>query len=317
VKRILYKTFAKLGGDRLLWRVRTDSLRILCYHGICENEVAGQQWVPTCFVTAAAFERQLDYLQKNARVLPLSEAVGRLRDASLPAGSVSITFDDGYANNLTLAYPLLHKYRMPATIFLSSAYMESGELFPFLQMQLIAMNGQASGLGTLLYKSDPLDKVCAWASLWWPKVKQVLTRDQLKTLRPMTIAEVRSADTQLIEFGAHSHTHCILKNETRERRQEEIVSSIRKVAQWTERPVRLFSYPNGERGDFGEEDKQVLRANGIKAAVTGIGGANHRSTDLLELRRYPVGLYHDAADFRAEVTGFRTAVLAVGRGLGA
>lgn len=315
LRQILYRSFSRLSGDRLVWRLHSKPLRVLCYHGVCEDRMAGQAWVPGFFVTGSAFERQLQYLQQNARVLPLTESVARLRDGSLPSRCVSITFDDGYANNLSLAYPLLRKYKMPATVFLSSAYMESGELFPFLKLRLIRLSGCANGAGAPSYKSDPLDAVLQWAGRWWPQVEKSLSGDQRSTLRPLTIAEVQAADPRLIEFGAHSHTHCILGNESRERRREEIRSSIHKVAQWAGRPVRLFSYPNGERGDFGETDKEALRANGIQAAVTGIGGANGRRSEMLELKRYPVGLYHDSDGFRAEVTGFRTAVLAAGRGL--
>jgi peptidoglycan/xylan/chitin deacetylase (PgdA/CDA1 family) len=132
----------------------------------------------------------------------------------------------------------------------------------------------------------------------------------------MTPDEVRSADSELIEFGAHTHTHCILGNESLERRQQEIRISIDKVEQWTGRPVRFFSYPNGEHGDYGEMDLEMLRAKGIQAAVTATAGANGRRCEPLELKRYPVGLYHDAAAFRAEVTGLRRAVLRASMGFG-
>jgi peptidoglycan/xylan/chitin deacetylase (PgdA/CDA1 family) len=308
VTQILYKSYSKLGGDRLAWRLQPNVLRILCYHGVCEDRVAGEPWVPGFFVTASAFEQQLQYLQQSARVLPLTQAVARLKDGSLPSRCVSITFDDGYANNLALAYPLLRKHGMTATVFLSSAYMESGEMFPFLKSKLILLSGRANGTGTPVYKSRPLDVVLEWAGRWWPAIEKNLTDDQRKTLRPLTIAEVQAADPHIIEFGAHSHTHCILGNESRERRRQEIDSSIDRVRQWTGRPVQLFSYPNGECGDFGETDKEDLRANGIEAAVTGIGGANDGDADLLELKRYPVGMGHDRAAFAGEVTGLRTAV---------
>jgi peptidoglycan/xylan/chitin deacetylase (PgdA/CDA1 family) len=315
MRKVIYQSFSKLGGDRLMWAIRSRRLSILCYHGICEDRLAAEAWVPGYFVAESAFERQLRYLQRSACVLALSEAVARLADGSLPPRSVSITFDDGYANNLSLAYPLLEKYQMPATVFLSSAYIESGDMYPFLKLHLIRLSGVTGGSRAPSYKSDPIDVVVQWSGCWWSEVEKGLTGDQRSTLRPLTIGEVETADSRLIEFGAHSHTHCILKNERRERRQEEIRSSIDKVAHWTGRPVRLFSYPNGELGDFGAVDKEELRAKGIQAAVTGIGGANGRSADMLELKRYPVGLYHDSAGFQAEVTGFRSAVLAASKGL--
>jgi len=273
--------------------------------------------VPSFLVTQSAFESQLQYLQKNASVLPLSEAVGRLQDGTLPSRAVSITFDDGYANNLYLAYPLLAKYQMHATIFLSSAYMESGEFFPFLKLRLIKQSDRCDGAAPCLleYKSNPLDSVMRSAERSWGDIKGHLTGDQFQTLRPMTVAEVRGADSCLIEFAAHSHTHCILRNEARERRREEIQLSVAKVREWTGRPANLFSYPNGELGDFDGLDKQALRELGIQAAVTGIHGANTKPFDPLALRRYPLTLGHDDYRFRAEVTGLRTVLESISRRL--
>jgi peptidoglycan/xylan/chitin deacetylase (PgdA/CDA1 family) len=314
VKRFLYRSFTQLRGDRLMWKLSSNRLRILCYHGVCQDRLRQESWVPGYFVTESSFEQQLRYLREHATVLPLDEAVARLKDGSLPARAVSLTFDDGYANNMHLAYRLLKAYRMHATIFLSSAYVESGELYPFLKLQLIKRSGRATGRAPV-YKSEPLDTVNEWIGKWWPAIEPTLSDDQRQTLRPSTIDEVRAADPELIAFGAHTHTHCILENETLERRQKEIISSVDKVSQWTDRPAPLFSYPNGQREDFGEVDKQALRAKGIIAAVSGILGSNTSGDDPLELKRYPVGIYHDASAFPAEVTGFRTAVLTAGGGL--
>lgn len=304
-----------MGGGRLLWGVDSRRLRILCYHGVCEDSVAGSPWVPDYFVKRSAFERQLQYLRRNACVLPLSEAVARLRDGSLPPRSVSITFDDGYANNLLLAYPLLRQYQLSATVFLATAYIESGDMYPFLKLSLIRMSGQAGASDAPEYKHRPLDTVEEWAGRWWPSVQRGLSGVQRRTLRPLTVDEVRQCDPATLDFGAHTHTHCILKNETPQRREREIRGSLERVANWTGRQVRLFSYPNGERGDFSASDQQTLRDNQVAAAVTGIGGANGSRTELMELKRYPVGMYHDAGGFEAEVTGFRAAVLAAGKGL--
>ena len=314
IRRLLFRTFAAAGGDRLWWKRGSGDLRILCYHGVCEDRLAAAEWVPSYFVTQSAFEKQLQYLQRFASVLPLGEAVEKLVEGTLPPRSVSLTFDDGYANNLTLAYPLLRRYGIPATIFLSTACVESGDHFPFLKLKLIQLNGHTGSdrfaAKLLEYKTNPLDAVLESAEPWWSEVSGSLSGGQEETLRPMTIDDVKAADGSLIEFGAHGHTHCILKNESPQRRQEEIRTSVRKVAEWTGRPTRLFSYPNGGHGDFDDTDKETLRAESIRAAVSGIAGTNDDRSDLLELRRYPVGIHHDEAGFRAEVSGFRTALLA-------
>lgn len=314
---VSYQSFSKLRFDRLLWRLDSRRLRILCYHGICEDALERAPWMPHFFVTRSAFEAQLRYLRREAVILPLREAVERLADGSLPPRAVSLTFDDGYANNLRLGGPLLEAYGAHATVFLSTAYIESGELLPFLKLKLIRdwVRGSAGTEAPVLaeYKSNPLDVVVRQCGEWWPRVEPGLSEEQRRALRPLSIAEVRRADSRWIEFGAHGHTHCILKNEAPERRAREIRTSVARLADWTGR-TPLFSYPNGQRGDFNETDQAVLRSAGVPAAVSGIPGANGRGTGTYELKRYPVGMYHDDAGFRSEVTGFRTALLAAGRG---
>ena len=116
VKDFLYKSFSK-AGDQAVWLLDSGRLRILCYHGVCLDRLATEPWMPEYFVAQSAFEKQLQYLQRNASILPLSEAVTRLQDGSLPPRSVSITFDDGYEDNYIYAFPLLKKFGFSAVIF--------------------------------------------------------------------------------------------------------------------------------------------------------------------------------------------------------
>ena len=312
MKQALYGCFARARCDRLIWGLDRSRLRILMYHGVCEDHLAGEAWMPRYFVTRSAFERQMDYLRRNAVVLPLREAVGRLGENDLPTRSVSITFDDGYANNLYSAYPILGKHQLPATIFLSAAYVENGEFFPFDRLRLIQLGAGGGtsfgdGVGDLPeYLNNPLDVVLERSEEWWGRVKHRLEEAQQQTLRPLRVDELKQFDPELIHFGPHGYSHCILGNEVRARRDTEISLSISALRRWSAKPVKLFSYPNGRRADFDQGDKQLLRAQGIEAAVTAMLGANRDGCDPLELRRYPVGLYHDADAFVAELTGFRS-----------
>jgi len=311
LNRAFYRLITRSGADKLLWRLDSRRLRILCYHGICADELKGAPWIPDFFVTRSEFERQMRHLQTNARVLPLAEAAARLRAGTLPPRSVSITFDDGYANNLHLAYPVLESLQLPATIFLSSGYVESGDFYPFLKLKLIELKTRSLAAPPALpsYKSAPLDLVLERIAPWWEQTKAELTGIQRETLRPLTAAEIRAFPPDLVEFGGHGHTHCILGNEQPQRRRREIVDCISQIAAWTKRAVRLFSYPNGQPRDFSPADQKILQAEGITTAVSGIAGANGTHADPLALQRYPVGMYHDQDGFRAEISGLRTAIL--------
>src|SRR5512147_2526205 len=75
---------------------------------------------------AAEFEQRLRWVKSWFHVLPLGEAVGRLRDGRLPARALSITFDDGYADNEEVAAPILERLGLSATFFIATGYLDGG-----------------------------------------------------------------------------------------------------------------------------------------------------------------------------------------------
>jgi peptidoglycan/xylan/chitin deacetylase (PgdA/CDA1 family) len=100
---------------------------ILMYHSVAPNEAA-PYIEPANRIGPRAFERQIAFLAAERRVVALSELVGEIAAGRTPpAGTVCITFDDGYRDNLTVAAPILEKYRLAATLFLATGYVERAE----------------------------------------------------------------------------------------------------------------------------------------------------------------------------------------------
>ena len=92
----------------------------------------------------ATFATRCDCSPRRGRCIPLSELVRQLGRGQLPAGSVSITFDDGYSDNLLNAKPILEEFALPATFFLTSGYLQGDNDFwwdalerPFFQKMRI------------------------------------------------------------------------------------------------------------------------------------------------------------------------------------
>jgi peptidoglycan/xylan/chitin deacetylase (PgdA/CDA1 family) len=94
---------------------------ILLYHRVAD-EIC-DPWA-LC-VSPQHFDEQLEVLRNSARVIPISQVAASLTEGTVPHRSVVITFDDGYADNVHAAKPLLERYNLPATFFLVSQYVGS------------------------------------------------------------------------------------------------------------------------------------------------------------------------------------------------
>ncbi len=98
---------------------------ILMYHRVAPKDV--DPW--TLRVTPENFEAHLQVLKQHTQPMGLRELALAQRSGNVPERAVAITFDDGYANNLHQAKPLLTKHQIPATVFVSTGYTESGREF--------------------------------------------------------------------------------------------------------------------------------------------------------------------------------------------
>ncbi|HEU0119502.1 MAG TPA: polysaccharide deacetylase family protein [Bryobacteraceae bacterium] len=101
------------------WRRR--KLLIVCYHGISLDDE--HRWDPSLFLSPDVFESRMELLHAlGAQVLPLGEALERLRAGSLPPRAVALTFDDGFFDFRERAWPILRRYGFPATVYLTTYY---------------------------------------------------------------------------------------------------------------------------------------------------------------------------------------------------
>ena len=97
------------------------------YHSVAPDDAA-RYIEPGNRVDPRSFERQMAFLAAERRVLALSELMAEIAAGRTPpAGTVCITFDDGYRDHLTVAAPILERYRLPATLFLATGLVERGE----------------------------------------------------------------------------------------------------------------------------------------------------------------------------------------------
>lgn len=149
--KILICIFATYTGYQYICsKTNKKGLTILTYHSI-SNKIE-----PDETVSPEEFERQLQYIiKKNYKVLSLEEAIKYLQtDFEKVAGTIVITFDDGYRDNYYNAYPLLKKYNLPATIFLISDFIKNNgnKYLSLSQIREMKDNGISFGSHTISHR---------------------------------------------------------------------------------------------------------------------------------------------------------------------
>ncbi|MBW1678997.1 MAG: polysaccharide deacetylase family protein [Deltaproteobacteria bacterium] len=286
-------------------------LIILMYHRVDEPTA---DYFNLC-VPPSNFEKQMRYLKKNYRVISLKTLAQYIRSKkSLPDDCVVITFDDGYRDNHTNAYPILKKYGLPATIFLTIGYINNNELPWWDRLARIVEEGRKKIVNLDLPAEicperikKPLSeifsgetaiskkKINSLASLFKEvsEDQKNLTLNYLeeKILPPMESSEmlswtqIKEMSNNNISFGSHTFTHPILTKVDADRAKYEILISRIELERKIGKHFFCFSYPNGTEQDFNEEIIKMVEESGYVCACSAINGKNGLKNDLFSLRR--------------------------------
>ena len=100
-------------------------LSILIFHRV----LSGQDPMFPAEQDVVRFDQVLSWLGKWFQVLPLDIAIMQLRSGTLPGRAAAITFDDGYADNVTNALPILKRHGMTATFFVATSFLDGGRMW--------------------------------------------------------------------------------------------------------------------------------------------------------------------------------------------
>lgn len=253
---------------------------------------------------AAEFDWQMRLLKRYFTVLPLSVAQRLLAQDKLPPNAACVTFDDGYADNLTVALPVLQRHAIPATVFVAAGYLDGGRMWNDTVVEALRNYAgpqlDLTGAGLASYaitdiasrrraahdiissskylgqtqRQDIADSVAAQSSGLPDNL--MLTRAQLISLHQ-----------QGVEIGGHTLSHPILTRTTTARAREEIGQGKAALETIIGEPLRLFAYPNGQPGkDYTDTHVELVRAAGFSAAVSTRWGVADRHTDPFQLPRF-------------------------------
>lgn len=251
------------------------------------------------------FDEVMGWVASWFNVLPLDLAVTLLKAGRLPARAAAITFDDGYADNLVNAVPILQRHGLHATFFIATGFLDGGRMFndtlieSIRNAQVPEINLEWLGLGvrsvaTVEQKRTALEALVpsvkhmssaerqaavdrvAWLSAAVLPDDLMLTSNQLLSLRKAGMG-----------VGAHTQNHPILAKLDATHAYREIAESREILEGLLGERVGLFAYPNGKLGrDYRPEHVEMVRAIGFDAALSTNWGVSHMLSDRFQLHRF-------------------------------
>jgi peptidoglycan/xylan/chitin deacetylase (PgdA/CDA1 family) len=254
---------------------------------------------------AVRFERIMRHISRSFSVIGLRDAVSRLADRSLPSAAAAVTFDDGYADNLTVALPILRRYGVPATVFVATAFLDGGRMWNDDIIDAVrrvpgpTVDWSRFGLGIYDVGSTPARIRCYSDVL--ARLKYVEHAPRAERARRialdagvpevsdlmLTSEQLRLLRASGMEVGAHTHTHPILTSIGDDEARREIRDGKERLEALLGEPVSLFAYPNGVPGkDFSPRHVDMVRSAGYAAAVTTAAGAIGSAGDRFMMPRF-------------------------------
>ena len=234
--------------------------------------------------------------RERYRLLALPDVLGHLAAGTVPPRTVAFTLDDGYAEQADIAGPLFAEFDCPVTTFVTTGFLDGALWFWWDQIEYVfersarptitpeldgarltydlgdaARRSVAQAAFVDHCKAVPEARKIAWISELARAAEVALPERPPTRYAPMSWDDLRGCERRGMTFGPHTVTHPILARVSADQAQREIDDSWARLRSEARSPAAVFAYPNGQPGDFGPRDFDVLRAAGL-AAVTGIAG---------------------------------------------
>lgn len=306
------------------WAHRRQAL-IITYHRLGEREGGAR-------ISARAFAEQTRYLAAHYTLVPLSHLADCWRRREIPPRLAAITIDDGYCDAYEIAFPILRKYRAPATVFVVTEFVDGtdwlwtdkpryltalaapqsfeikiGETEIGARRLKLELNGAASramAAGLINDALKPISEEARDALIDRLAFELSVNLPERPPVEYSAInwAQAREMADAGVEIGSHTLTHPILTGLSDERLRHEVGLSRDRIQNALRRKVETFCYPNG---DYDSRTRREVARAGYELAVTTEVGLNNKLDDPLSLRR--IHGEYDLSRFVKNTSGFALA----------
>lgn len=335
MKETIKKLLSRFGYYRILRSLKSGTtLLILMYHDFADNEEAGS--IDSYLrerVSRTQFETHLNVLARNCRVQSVEQAVNEMAmDGELAEDTVSITFDDGYRSVYDIAYPLLRKHDLPATVYLTNDWINGkmrlwweeladmvadctlsnrtyGEIERILGVELgkpIASESDVRKKRFLLHDSiagHMRELNDADVSGKMSELQNVLEYDGSKhtPAEAMNWTQIAEMAGNNIRFGSHTCSHLNLSHAGLDVIENEILESRSDIEGHIDSKVEGFAFPYGQDIHSYGRIEPILSKHGFTYACAAFPGSNGADSNRYLLLRETLPLTESKALLEREL----------------
>jgi peptidoglycan/xylan/chitin deacetylase (PgdA/CDA1 family) len=300
----LYKKKLKLKSD--FNRLRYGDCTVLLYHRVIDTTYDPQQ---LC-VSPDIFSEQLKFLKRKYNFINVHEFDEHLKkNVKFKKRSLLLTFDDGYADNLQNALPVLEREELQALFYISIKNLNNSNIFWWDELDAIIREPSQMNKERLSYllnerKVNNIEELYSFYLRVMKTAPDLKKRDHyldeirgLKSVsekeksqyRCLTYEELKqmSASKQAV-LGAHSVNHLSLGHLNRTDQEYEITVSIKELEKIIQKSVKHFSFPYGEAQNFNNDTIEICRDKNLEHAAANYAGYVHAATDRFSFPRMVV-----------------------------
>lgn len=274
IKSILFNVFSGLGIWKLIAN-RATMPRILMYHRLTDSNI-----IPG--ISSDKFEAQLQHLCKYYDVVSIDEIISDIKSNEINDKKVALTFDDGYIDFYEKAWPLLKKYNVPATVYITTEFIDKRQwMWPDKVRVMLNKTAQvkvdAPTIGQLNLNEKDFEKNWHLISdhclslkepernrflLELAEILEVAIGDHPPiNFSALTWEQLRIMRDEGLNIGSHTVTHPILTNISHEQLSFELSQSKKVIEQKLDIEVKGVCYPNGMPSDVSSVVVEAARDN--------------------------------------------------------
>jgi peptidoglycan/xylan/chitin deacetylase (PgdA/CDA1 family) len=291
----------------VLSRFAGGRLVIFGYHRIRADERQTTPFADELYgPTIAEFERQMRWLLRHADILSEDALLRRLNGVGRSRRlAAMVTFDDGYRDNYTLAFPVLQRLRIPATLFVPALNIEERrlgwwDLIAWLvkrttrkEIELDGVwydltNGRGRAISLLQRRMqfERQERTRGLVERLAEACRQVLPNPREQSAEIMSWEELREVSDGVVAVGSHTHTHRVLATLDPDAQREELEESRKLLELRLSRPVRSIAYPVGGYRHFTADSMALAEQCGYLLGYSFWTGFNRwKSIERFDVKR--------------------------------